>query len=350
MARSRAGWRPTGSSRPGPTTRKRSETSTSRWSRTARWARKPRSSSPRCWPSLAARTSRRTRSPSRSRTSSRTGTSSSTAPTSRNCPAHGTTCRPSSASRPTRAGYCQYYASTMAIFLRELGIPTRLVEGYLPGTRDPRTGIETLLEKDRHDWVEVYFPGYGWVPFDPTGGQRRRSSNHWRPASRPPATRPSRPGAAGRPRRVGPPRTARDERCRRRRRAVGGQGPRRGPARRDRRAAAGRRGRDRVHRLATRAARRDLAGSGVRHGHPDRLEAGLRSQAQPDRLRVRRRAGRGPARRAAGPRDRGPGEGRVHVRSDGDRWRSSPGAPRRRATPAGEPAAPRLPTRHAAPS
>jgi len=70
-----------------------------------------------------------------------------------------------------KRGYCQYYATTMAVFLRELGIPSRLVEGYLPGSRDSRTGIETLLEKDRHEWVEVYFPGYGWQMFDPTGGK-----------------------------------------------------------------------------------------------------------------------------------------------------------------------------------
>ena len=69
-----------------------------------------------------------------------------------------------------KVGYCQFYASTMAIFMRQLGIPTRLAEGYLPGDRDDRTGIETLLNKDLHEWVEVYFPGYGWVPFDPTGG------------------------------------------------------------------------------------------------------------------------------------------------------------------------------------
>jgi transglutaminase-like putative cysteine protease len=67
-------------------------------------------------------------------------------------------------------GYCQYYASTMAIFLRELGVPARIAEGFLPGTRDERSGQETLLGRNRHQWVEVYFPGYGWVPFDPTGG------------------------------------------------------------------------------------------------------------------------------------------------------------------------------------
>ncbi len=69
-----------------------------------------------------------------------------------------------------KTGYCQYYATTMAIFLRELGIPSRIADGYLPGDRNERTGQETLLALNRHEWVEVYFPGSGWVPFDPTGG------------------------------------------------------------------------------------------------------------------------------------------------------------------------------------
>ena len=68
-----------------------------------------------------------------------------------------------------REGFCQYYASTMAIFLREQGIPSRIVEGFLPGKRTAR-GEEPILNSQSHEWVEVYFPGYGWVPFDPTGG------------------------------------------------------------------------------------------------------------------------------------------------------------------------------------
>jgi transglutaminase-like putative cysteine protease len=68
-----------------------------------------------------------------------------------------------------RQGYCQFYASTFAIFLREQGIPTRIVEGFLPGTRTAR-GEEPIRNGQSHQWVEVYFPGYGWVPFDPTGG------------------------------------------------------------------------------------------------------------------------------------------------------------------------------------
>jgi transglutaminase-like putative cysteine protease len=66
-------------------------------------------------------------------------------------------------------GYCQQYATTMAILLRERGIPTRLVAGFLPGTRVAGLN-ETVSFAAAHAWVEVYLPGYGWIEFDPTGG------------------------------------------------------------------------------------------------------------------------------------------------------------------------------------
>jgi transglutaminase-like putative cysteine protease len=69
-----------------------------------------------------------------------------------------------------KAGYCQYYASTMAILLREHGIPTRLVQGFLPGDRSG-DGTEVIRASGAHAWVQVFFPGFGWVDFDPTGGQ-----------------------------------------------------------------------------------------------------------------------------------------------------------------------------------
>ena len=75
-----------------------------------------------------------------------------------------------------REGYCQYYASTMVILLRKEGIPARLVQGFLPGARDTHTGIETILASSAHAWVEVYFPGYGWQLFDPTGGGRAQNA------------------------------------------------------------------------------------------------------------------------------------------------------------------------------
>lgn len=68
-----------------------------------------------------------------------------------------------------KKGFCQYYAATMAVILRDLGIPTRIAQGFLPGARDRNAATEQVLFSNAHAWVEVYFPGYGWLPFDPTG-------------------------------------------------------------------------------------------------------------------------------------------------------------------------------------
>ncbi|HKA13253.1 MAG TPA: transglutaminase domain-containing protein [Candidatus Dormibacteraeota bacterium] len=67
-----------------------------------------------------------------------------------------------------RAGYCQYFATAMADMLRTLGVPTRLVNGYGPGKYDARQNKDIVRESDAHTWPEVYFPGYGWIPFEPT--------------------------------------------------------------------------------------------------------------------------------------------------------------------------------------
>jgi transglutaminase-like putative cysteine protease len=69
----------------------------------------------------------------------------------------------------TKLGYCEYYASTMVVLLRMEGIPARLAEGFLPSTPDAN-GVETIERSASHAWVEVYFPNYGWITFDPTGG------------------------------------------------------------------------------------------------------------------------------------------------------------------------------------
>ncbi len=68
-----------------------------------------------------------------------------------------------------QVGYCQYYASTMVVLLRMLGIPARMAEGFLPSPPDVN-GVEVIKKSAAHAWVEVYFPGYGWITFDPTGG------------------------------------------------------------------------------------------------------------------------------------------------------------------------------------
>jgi hypothetical protein len=68
----------------------------------------------------------------------------------------------------SKEGYCEYFASAMGDMLRSLGIPTRLVNGYGPGTYDSRLGRYVVRESDAHTWVEAYFPSYGWIPFEPT--------------------------------------------------------------------------------------------------------------------------------------------------------------------------------------
>src|SRR6202043_3250911 len=68
----------------------------------------------------------------------------------------------------TRAGHCEYFASAMAILLRTLDIPSREVNGFLPGEYNNLAGDYIVHASDAHSWVEVYFPENGWVTFDPT--------------------------------------------------------------------------------------------------------------------------------------------------------------------------------------
>ncbi|MCY4091904.1 MAG: transglutaminaseTgpA domain-containing protein [Caldilineaceae bacterium] len=68
-------------------------------------------------------------------------------------------------------GYCDYYASAMATMLRSQGIPARTASGYAEGAFDPETNTVFLTEQDAHTWVEVYFPQYGWIEFEPTAGE-----------------------------------------------------------------------------------------------------------------------------------------------------------------------------------
>lgn len=70
-----------------------------------------------------------------------------------------------------KRGYCDYYASAMVVMLRVLGVPARVAVGYAQGRYDSVTGIYHVAEKDSHSWVEVYFPTYGWVEFEPTASQ-----------------------------------------------------------------------------------------------------------------------------------------------------------------------------------
>ncbi len=91
----------------------------------------------------------------------------------------------------TQRGYCQYFASAMAVLLRASGVPSRLVSGYGPGEMVEPSEMQELAGYDMgssyrsdrqdaqplfviwnsHSWVESFFPGYGWISFEPTPGQ-----------------------------------------------------------------------------------------------------------------------------------------------------------------------------------
>jgi len=81
-------------------------------------------------------------------------------------------------------GYCNYYASAMIMMLRHLDIPARMAAGFAQGKWDAEQGAYTVTERDAHTWVEVYFPGYGWVEFEPTAAQaplNREGDNNFDP-------------------------------------------------------------------------------------------------------------------------------------------------------------------------
>ncbi len=67
-------------------------------------------------------------------------------------------------------GVCEQYVSALVVMLRELGVPARLVAGYGSGDYNSITGYYEVRANDAHAWAEVYFPGHGWLPFDPTPG------------------------------------------------------------------------------------------------------------------------------------------------------------------------------------
>jgi transglutaminase-like putative cysteine protease len=67
-----------------------------------------------------------------------------------------------------RAGHCEYFASAMTVMVRSLGIPARYINGFLPGEYNDVGNDYIIRASDAHSWVEAYFPGYGWITFDPT--------------------------------------------------------------------------------------------------------------------------------------------------------------------------------------
>jgi transglutaminase-like putative cysteine protease len=67
-----------------------------------------------------------------------------------------------------KRGYCQQFSGAMALMLRMAGIPARVAAGFSPGSYNKDTGEYRVRDLDAHSWVEVWFTGIGWVPFDPT--------------------------------------------------------------------------------------------------------------------------------------------------------------------------------------
>jgi transglutaminase-like putative cysteine protease len=87
----------------------------------------------------------------------------------------------------TRRGYCEQYAGAMAVLVRAAGVPARVVLGYTPGQVQP-DGSRVVTTADAHAWVEVYYAGLGWVPFDPTPISATRAVDlPWAPRADAPA-------------------------------------------------------------------------------------------------------------------------------------------------------------------
>ena len=69
-------------------------------------------------------------------------------------------------------GYCDYFATSMVVLARAAGLPARLVIGYGSGIYDEDLNAFLVTEAEAHSWPEIYFPGYGWVEFEPTSGRQ----------------------------------------------------------------------------------------------------------------------------------------------------------------------------------
>jgi protein-glutamine gamma-glutamyltransferase len=78
-----------------------------------------------------------------------------------------------------KQGHCEYFASSMTVMLRTLRIPSRVVNGFRSAEFNDLTGNYVVRAKDAHAWVEAFFPGYGWITFDPTPGGAIDSPRGW---------------------------------------------------------------------------------------------------------------------------------------------------------------------------
>ncbi len=84
-----------------------------------------------------------------------------------------------------KTGYCEHYATAMVVMLRTIGIPARLVTGFLATEWNEFGGYFTVRQRDAHAWVEVYFPQSGWITMDPTPTINATvANNRWESISR----------------------------------------------------------------------------------------------------------------------------------------------------------------------
>lgn len=72
-------------------------------------------------------------------------------------------------------GYCDYYATAFVVLARLVGLPARFATGFAPGQWNASDGMWVITEAEAHSWPEVYFPSYGWIPFEPTAGRTQIS-------------------------------------------------------------------------------------------------------------------------------------------------------------------------------
>jgi transglutaminase-like putative cysteine protease len=79
-----------------------------------------------------------------------------------------------------KQGHCEYFSSAMAVMLRTLNIPARIVNGFRGGEFNDVTGSYIVRARDAHSWVEAWFPGHGWVAFDPTPASSETRAGAWK--------------------------------------------------------------------------------------------------------------------------------------------------------------------------
>ena len=98
-----------------------------------------------------------------------------------------------------KQGYCQQFSGAMALLLRMAGIPARVVTGFSTGATDTKTGEFIVRDFDAHSWVEAYYPGWGWLTFDPTPAASPARSQPADSASVPGSSSGSTPSFGGDP-------------------------------------------------------------------------------------------------------------------------------------------------------